>query len=113
LSFSSPSGAAPLPSTGRVSRPVIVSPEAAEDIRRAIEAASADGPSASEALEREVDAALEAIATTGAPAGSAIARHRVGTSAWAVLYVAEPRRVTVVALVRSRAKEPGNLTRAG
>jgi hypothetical protein len=81
---------------------VIVSPEAAEDMRRAFEAAAMLGASVAETLEHEVDAALEAIAVAEATGGAAIARRRVGASTWAVLYVAEPRRVIVVALVRSR-----------
>lgn len=81
---------------------MIVSPEAAEDMRRAVEHAATLGSSAVEAWERDLDDALEAVASARASSEAAIARRRVGTSTWAVLYVAEPRRVVVVALVRLR-----------
>lgn len=81
---------------------MIVSPEAAADMRRALEAAAALGSSSAEAWERDLDETLEALAGAQATSGDAIARRRVG--AWALLYVAEPRRVVVVALVRSRPK---------
>ena len=81
---------------------MIVSPEAAEDMRRALEAEATLGMSAAHALEREIDAVLEALA--GASASPAIARRRIGESTWAVLFVVEPRRVVVVALLRSRSK---------
>lgn len=83
---------------------MIVSPEAAADMRRALEAAVALGASAAEAWERDLDETLEALAGAQATSGDAMARRRVGASTWAVLYVAEPRRVVVVALVRSRPK---------
>ena len=92
-------------SPGRASRPVIVSPEAAADMRRASDAAVSLGPSVAEDWERELDLTLEALAAAALGDGSAIARRRIGTSTWAVLYVTEPRRVVVVALVRSRPKQ--------
>ena len=83
---------------------MIVSPEAAQDIRVALDGAAMLGAPVAEALERDLDAALEGLALSEPGGGAAIARRRVGASIWAVLYVVELRRVVVVALVRSRSR---------
>ncbi len=70
----------------------------------ALEGAATLGVPVAEALERDLDAALEGLAFSEPTGGAAIARRRIGASTWAVLYVVEPRRVVVVALVRSRAR---------